>query len=56
MIRAFLFFLVIFGIFAALIFLWKHLGKVDIKITGKLLIACVLSAVVTVLIYMAEMQ
>ncbi len=48
-------FLVIFGLISALIFGYKYITKNDIKITGKLIFAGIMSLILTTIIYLGEM-
>lgn len=54
MIRAFAVFLIIFGAFTALIFGYKEIRKQDIAVTGKLIFAATLAAILSTFIYLGE--
>jgi len=47
-------FLILFGVFSALIFGYKEIRKTDIKVAGKLVFAAIISAVVSTMIYIGE--
>jgi hypothetical protein len=52
--RAFLLFLVLFGIASAAIFGYKYVTKQDVKVAGKLTFAGLLAFIFSVVIYLGE--
>ena len=54
MVRAFALFLILFSVFAALVFFYKEISKQDIKVVGKLIFAAVLAAILSTVIYLGE--
>jgi hypothetical protein len=54
--RAVLLFLVLFTIFAAIIFGYKMISRQDVKIAGKLTFAALLALAFSVVIYLGEVS
>ena len=52
--RALILFLVIWGAISALIFGYKYITKTDKKVAGKLTVAAVVAAILSVMIYLGE--
>lgn len=56
MVRAFLFFLVLFAIVSGIIFGYKYVTKSDVKVTGKLIVAAIVTLFFTTVIFLLENQ
>ncbi len=47
-------FLILFTVMSALIFGYKEIKKSDIKVAGKLVLAAILSGIISIFVYLGE--